>query len=176
MERPPTTCTRTTTSCTSRTADEDRRRPRLEVRRFDLQRLQKQQNFNADEESQLIFSPGWTPVPTSNAVGDILTGRVTQYNQGSRPPPGEFRIWNYDFFAQDSWKVRQNLTLELACAAATGRTTPSSTASAATSIPSLYDPTKGLLSRQHVFEDLTASATPRRHGARRAARQPHAVR
>jgi hypothetical protein len=80
---------------------------------FSVQRLQKQQNFQNNEEGYLVFAgPSWTPGSTGNAVGDMLTGRVTQWVQGTRGPDGEFRMWNYDFFAQDSWKLRPNLTLE----------------------------------------------------------------
>ena len=45
---------------------------------------------------------------------------MNQFDQGTAakgsPSPGEpfgeFRYWNTDAFAQDSWKVRSNLTLE----------------------------------------------------------------
>ncbi len=42
-----------------------------------LDRLQKQQNFNNNEEGQLIFAPAWTNggQTTGNTVGDILTGQ-----------------------------------------------------------------------------------------------------
>jgi Carboxypeptidase regulatory-like domain/TonB-dependent Receptor Plug Domain len=77
-----------------------------------ISRLQKQQNFQNNEEMQLIFAPGWTSGTTGNAVGDILTGRITQFNAGTKSPNGEYRFWNYDFFAQDSWKLKPNFTLE----------------------------------------------------------------
>ncbi len=77
-----------------------------------LQRLQKQQNFNNNEENYLVYSPGWTPGSTGNAVGDILTGRITEMHSGTKSPDGEFRMWNFDVFAQDSWKLRPNFTLE----------------------------------------------------------------
>jgi hypothetical protein len=77
-----------------------------------IQRLQKQQNFQNDQEGYLVFAPSWTPGSTGNAVGDILTGRVTEFRQGTPTPDGEFRMWNLDVFAQDSWKVRPNFTLE----------------------------------------------------------------
>ena len=31
---------------------------------------------------------------------------------GTQSPDGEFRFWNFDFFAQDSWKLKPNFTLE----------------------------------------------------------------
>ena len=53
-------------------------------------------------------------------AADMLTGahRPVQPGHGrtGNPAPGqpfgEFRYWNIDAFAQDSWKVRSNLTLE----------------------------------------------------------------
>jgi hypothetical protein len=77
-----------------------------------VQRLQKQQNFQNDQEGYLVFAPAWTPGSTGNAVGDILTGRITEFRQGTPTPDGEFRMWNLDVFAQDSWKIRPNFTLE----------------------------------------------------------------
>ena len=79
-----------------------------------VSRLQKQQNFHNNEEMELVFAgPGWTPGSTGNAVGDILTGRITQMaNAGSRRRTASSGFWNFDFFAQDSWKVKPNFTLE----------------------------------------------------------------
>ena len=79
-----------------------------------LDRLQKQQNFNNDEEGRLVYAPQWTNggQTTGNAVGDIFAGQITQYIAGTRGPDGEFRFWNLDGFAQDSWKLKPNLTLE----------------------------------------------------------------
>jgi hypothetical protein len=79
---------------------------------FTAERIQKQQNFQNNEETYLVFAPPWTPGSTGNAVGDILSGRITQYVQGTRPPSGEYRMWNIDGFAQDQWKLRPDLTLE----------------------------------------------------------------
>jgi hypothetical protein len=107
-----------------------------------VERLQKQQNFNFDEEGQLVYSPGWTPGSTGNAVGDILTGRITQYTQGSRPPPGEFRMWNLDVYAQDSWKVRSNLTLEFGVRGGYWTNNAEINGLGGIFDPSLYDPSR----------------------------------
>ena len=53
------------------------------------------------------------PGHAGNAVGDILAGPSdADLFRARAPPSGEFRMWNFDFFAQDSWKLRPNLTLE----------------------------------------------------------------
>ncbi len=110
-----------------------------------LSRLQKQQNFQNNEEMYLIFAgPSWTPGSTGNAVGDILTGRITQLaNAGTAPPNGEFRMWNFDAFAQDSWKVRPNLTLEFGIRAGYWTNNRELNGLGAYFDPGLFDPTVG---------------------------------
>jgi len=90
-----------------------------------VERGQKQQNFQNLEAGQLWFGSDNT-TGTGNSAADMLVGRVGELDQGSatkvitqkngRPavgqPYGEFRYWNIDAFAQDSWKLRPNLTLE----------------------------------------------------------------
>jgi hypothetical protein len=84
-----------------------------------IERGQKQQNFQNLEAGQAWFSFENT-TGTGHSGADMLVGRVGQFNQGTarqgNPAPGapfgEFRYWNIDAFAQDSWKLRSNLTLE----------------------------------------------------------------
>jgi len=86
---------------------------------FSVERGQKQQNFQNLEAGQLWFGSD-NDTGTGNSAADMLVGRVGQFNQGTaasgNPAPGqpfgEFRYWSTDAFAQDSWKVRSNLTLE----------------------------------------------------------------
>lgn len=75
------------------------------------ERGQKQQNFQNEEMGQLQFDP-WATGGTGSALADLLTGRLANYTQGTQIPQGEWRYWNLDAFAQDSWKVRSNFTLE----------------------------------------------------------------
>ena len=108
------------------------------------QRLQKQQNFNNNEEMYLVYSPGWAASTTGNAVGDILTGRITQLAAaGSTPPNGEFRMWNFDAFAQDSWKVRPNVTFEFGVRAGYWPNNVELNGLGAYFDPAMYDPTQG---------------------------------
>ena len=84
-----------------------------------IERGQKQQNFQNLEAGQLWFGND-NDTGTGNSAADMLVGRVGQFNQGTarrgNPAPGapfgEFRYWNIDAFAQDSWKLQSNLTLE----------------------------------------------------------------
>jgi Carboxypeptidase regulatory-like domain/TonB-dependent Receptor Plug Domain len=89
---------------------------------FSVERGQKQQNFQNNEAGQLWFGPDSDGLPgsTGNSAADMLVGRIGQLDQGTartgNPHPGqpfgEWRYWNIDAFAQDSWKLRSNLTLE----------------------------------------------------------------
>jgi Carboxypeptidase regulatory-like domain/TonB-dependent Receptor Plug Domain len=84
-----------------------------------IERGQKQQNFQNLESGQLWFGND-NDTGTGNSGADMLVGRVGQFNQGTASngnpapgqPAGKWRYWNWDAFAQDSWKLRSNLTLE----------------------------------------------------------------
>ncbi len=73
--------------------------------------LSKEQNFQNEENVQFIFA-NWASGSTSNTVADMMTGKFAQAEQGTRIPVGNFRAWNFDLFAQDSWKVKSNVTFE----------------------------------------------------------------
>jgi hypothetical protein len=84
-----------------------------------VERGQKQQNFQNRESGELFFGSE-NDQGTGNSAADMLVGRLIQFTQGKAasgyPAPGqpfgEFRYWNIDGFAQDSWKLRSNLTFE----------------------------------------------------------------
>ena len=84
-----------------------------------IERGQKQQNFQNLESGQLWFGND-NNTGTGHSGADMLVGRIGSLTQGTaargNPAPGqpfgEFRYWNMDAFAQDSWKLRSNLTLE----------------------------------------------------------------
>ena len=110
---------------------------------FSAERLQKQQNFQNNEETYLVFAPSWTSGSTTNAVGDILAGRITEYHQGTAPPDGEYRMWNIDGFAQDSWKLRPDLTLEYGVRAGFWPNNVEQNGLGGWFDPSFYDPRQG---------------------------------
>lgn len=73
----------------------------------------KRQNFQGDPDSQgLIGFNNWNGTGTGNDWGDLLVGQLTDVGHGTQPPTGNYRFYNYEFYAQDSWKIRPNLTLE----------------------------------------------------------------
>jgi hypothetical protein len=73
----------------------------------------KKQNFQGDPDSQgqLVFD-NWNGNGTNNTWGDLLVGQMAEVGHGTAPPTGNYRFYNYEFYAQDSWKMRSNFTLE----------------------------------------------------------------
>ena len=108
-----------------------------------LQRLRKQQNLQNEEEGTLLFAP-WTAGGTGSVFGDVLAGRINQMNQGTRIPNGQFRMWNVDAFAQDSWKLRPNLTFEYGVRAGYWPNNRELNGLGGYLDPSSYDPSRGL--------------------------------
>jgi hypothetical protein len=76
-----------------------------------VERARKDQNFNNNENVEMIYS-NWGNGTTGNVFGDTLTARPSQVTAGTASAIGNFQLWNIDFFVQDSWKVKKNLTLE----------------------------------------------------------------
>ncbi|HEU4388746.1 MAG TPA: carboxypeptidase regulatory-like domain-containing protein, partial [Blastocatellia bacterium] len=72
----------------------------------------KQQNASSCAEGCMGLGAGWSPGSTANDYGNLLVGRPAVFIQGTRIPTGHFRFYNYEFYAQDSWKIRPNVTLE----------------------------------------------------------------
>jgi hypothetical protein len=76
-----------------------------------FERANKWQGTWNTETGLLTFAP-WTPGGTGHELGDLLVGRPFNFEQGTKPPLGHFRFWNAEAFAQDTWRIRRNVTLE----------------------------------------------------------------
>jgi hypothetical protein len=75
-----------------------------------IEQANKKQNFNSDINIELAQ---WgQPNGTGNNYGDLLVGRPIEVSMGTDVGTGNFRYYNYEFYAQDSWKVRPDFTLE----------------------------------------------------------------
>ncbi len=76
-----------------------------------VERQFKQQNFQHQNNVQLVFA-NWGNGSTGNEFADLLVGRPAQAVVGQPSAVGNFVAWNYELYAQDSWKVSKNFTLE----------------------------------------------------------------
>jgi hypothetical protein len=75
-----------------------------------IEQANKRQQSNSDvniEVAQWGQSTG-----TGNNFGDLFTGHPIEVTMGTDRPLDNFRYYNYEFYAQDSWKVRPSFTLE----------------------------------------------------------------
>jgi len=120
---------------------------------FSAERGQKQQNFQNNEMGELQFDP-WATGGTGNALADLLTGRLANYAQGTQIPRGEWRYWNLDAFAQDSWKLRSNFTLEYGVRGGYWTNNAEVNGLGGYFDPSLYNPNAGTFLDPGTFQKL----------------------
>jgi hypothetical protein len=126
-----------------------------------VERGQKQQNFQNLESGQMFFA-GDNTDGTGNSAADMLVGRIESFTQGTartgNPAPGqpfgEFRYWNIDAFAQDSWKLRSNLTLEYGVRFGYWTNNQEIHGLGGYFNPSMYDPTKSTFTDPGTFQHL----------------------
>jgi hypothetical protein len=115
-----------------------------------IERGQKQQNFQNIENGQLWYGTDNTN-GTGNSGADMVIGAIGSFTQGTarsgNPAPGQpfgdFRYWNFDAFAQDSWKLRTNFTLEYGVRFGYWTNNEELNGLGGYFTPTLYDPTKG---------------------------------
>ena len=115
-----------------------------------VERGQKQQDFQNNESGQLWFGTD-NNLGTGNSAADMLVGAIGELDQGTaqkgKPlagmPFGEFRYWDVDAFAQDSWKIRPNLTLEYGVRFGKWTNNEELNGEGGYFTPSLYNPSAG---------------------------------
>jgi hypothetical protein len=75
-----------------------------------IEQANKRQQSNSDTNIELAQ---WgVNKGTGNNFGDLFTGHPIEITQGSDRPLDNFRYYNYEFYAQDSWKLRPSFTVE----------------------------------------------------------------
>ncbi len=78
---------------------------------FQMNHTRNDQN-QANVNGSIWSNVGWAGVTTTgNVFGDLLDQSVYQWSQSTNDPDGMWRFWNYEWYAQDSWKVNRKLTV-----------------------------------------------------------------
>lgn len=76
-----------------------------------IERASKFQNNSARTEGLINFEASQART-TGNAFANLYTGRINGIDQDTNVPNAHFKLWNYEFYGQDAWKMRPNVTLE----------------------------------------------------------------
>jgi len=73
----------------------------------------KAQTGNWGMEGSINFSPTASmPLDTGNGLANLMLGNFQNYTQQSGAVFPYFRFWEFDAYAQDSWKVSSRLTID----------------------------------------------------------------
>lgn len=75
-----------------------------------IEQANKRQQSNSDVN--IVVGQWGQTNATNNNFGDLFVGKPLQFAQGTDRPIDNFRYYNYEFYVQDSWKVRPNFTVE----------------------------------------------------------------
>lgn len=78
-----------------------------------VSRNRKDQNGRGNYFGSVNFNASGNPNSTSNSVADMLLGNFRTYDEASADPVGFFRFTTYQGFVSDTWRVRNNLSLEI---------------------------------------------------------------
>jgi len=75
-----------------------------------IEQANKRQQSNSDVN--IVVAQWGQTNATGNNYGDLFVGKPIEFAQGTDRPIDNFRYYNYEFYAQDSWKMRPNFTVE----------------------------------------------------------------
>jgi hypothetical protein len=81
-----------------------------------IEQANKRQQSNAD--TNIVTAQWGQSTGTGTNFGDVFVGKPIEFTQATTRPIDNFRYYNYEFYAQDSWKMRPNLTIEYGMRAA----------------------------------------------------------
>lgn len=77
-----------------------------------VERARKTQNLNGTPEGQIEYEGMGQARTSGNAFANLYTGRINGIDQTTNVPSMNFRYYNIEGYAQDSWKIKPNVTIE----------------------------------------------------------------
>jgi hypothetical protein len=75
-------------------------------------RNRKDQNGRLAHTGNVTFNPNGNTNTTGNALADALLGNFRTYSEGGDDPLGFFRFTQFGAYATDTWRVRNNVSIE----------------------------------------------------------------
>jgi hypothetical protein len=110
---------------------------------FYMQRSRKDQTSFANANGSYNFGDNPSnPYDTGFGFSNALLGVYNSFTQASNYINGMYRYWNMEWFAQDTWKITPNLTLDYGLRAAWYQPQYDSSLQASTFLPNLWDASK----------------------------------
>lgn len=76
------------------------------------ERARNNQNSSDGPLGGELVTSNWTTGTSGNEYADILTEHFAEFVQANHDVVAHMRSWSWDWYGQDSWKVRKNLTLD----------------------------------------------------------------
>jgi hypothetical protein len=73
---------------------------------------QGNKNQQSNHDTDIVLGQWGQTTGTGTNYGDLFVGKPLEFTQASDRPLDNFRLYNYEFYAQDSWKVRRDFTFE----------------------------------------------------------------
>jgi len=77
-----------------------------------IDRARNDQNEDADPLEGELVTSNWTAGTSGDEYADVLTEHFAEFVQANHDVRGNLRSSGFEWYGQDSWKVRKNLTLE----------------------------------------------------------------
>ncbi len=112
-----------------------------------ISRNRKDQNGRGNYFGSVNFNASGNPNSTSNSVADMLLGNFRTYDEASADPVGFFRFTTYQGFVSDTWRVRNNLSLEVGLRYEYTNPTYAQGNNLVNFDPSRYDPSQAVIVR-----------------------------
>ncbi|MDE1156098.1 MAG: carboxypeptidase regulatory-like domain-containing protein [Acidobacteriaceae bacterium] len=75
-------------------------------------RARNDQNEASEPLEGYLVPSTWSGVTTGDEYADILTEHFSEFEQANHDVRGKLRSSSFEWYGQDSWKIRKNLTLE----------------------------------------------------------------
>jgi len=129
---------------------------------FYLERTRKDQSAGTATRGSISFNRDrLNPLDTNFAYANALIGVYSSYAEATSRPQGQFRFTNFEFYAQDTWRVHRRLSLDYGLRVYHDLPQYDARLQLASFIPSLYDPARApVLLRPALVEGKKLALDP----------------